>query len=339
MMFQKTHVIKDVWFQPTINNFYLFIVDFNTKTLVLYDIETFNKKQIDIKLSSLEIINQFVFLNNFQFFDTQKLKVSNSLKIQLNKNERASVCLIDGENIVFKLLNEELEKVNYVFSDMNLKEFIILKIFIKNPVKVSFGKILSNINNELICYIVRDSVELWQLNISTICKYVDKSNQQECSGKIDDLIVVDENHLIISAYQYGIMCVLLNKGEILWKIPEIKNSVIFESKIYSFSDFFYEIDAVSGNVLRKEEYKTLFNDNNFKTYWLTKPVVSDNIICITSHYDNAILIIDRVNFAVLQRINLGKCSNGVPLGNTPQIFEGKLYQLDGDRTLHIFEIM
>lgn len=338
-MFNKTHIITDVWFQPIINNFCLFVIDFSTKTLVLYDTETFNKKQIDIKLSSLEIINQFVFLNNFQFFDAKKLEISNSLKIQLNENERASVCLIDGENIVFKLLNEEFEKVNYVFSDMNLKEFITFKNFIKNPVKVSFGKIISNINNELICYTLSDSVELWQLNISTICKYVDKSNQQEYSGKIDELIVVDENHLIISAYQYGIMCVLLNSGEIIWKISNIKNPIFFETKIYSFSDFFYEIDAVSGNVLRKEDYKTLFNENNFKTYWLTKPVISDTIICITSHYDNAILVIDRINFTVLQRIDLGKGSNAVPLGNTPQIFEGKLYQLDGDRTLHIFEII
>ena len=93
------------------------------------------------------------------------------------------------------------------------------------------------------------------------------------------------------------------------------------------------------NILRKEDYKTLFNENNFKTYWLTRPVIFENIICITSHYDNAILVIDRINFTVLQRIDLGKCSNAIPLGNTPQIFEGKLYQLDGDKTLHIFEMI
>lgn len=267
------------------------------------------------------------------------MELFNSLKIRLNENERASVCLINEKNIVFKVLNEELEKVNYILSDMTLKEFIILEDCIKNPMKVLSGKIISNINNKLICYTVKDSIELWQLNISIICKYIDVSNQKEYNGKIDDLIVVDEHYLIISAYQYGVVCVSLYSGEILWKIPEIKNPIIFESKIYSFSDFFYEIDAVTGNVLRKEDYKMLFNDNNFKTYWLTKPVISENIVCITSHYDNAILIIDRINFTVLQRINLGKCSNAVPLGNTPQIFEGKLYQLDGDKTLHIFEII
>ena len=95
---------------------------------------------------------------------------------------------------------------------------------------------------------------------------------------------------------------------------------------------------VTGQVVRQEDYKTLFKANEFRTtYWLTKPAISENLIAIASHYDNALLLLNRANFFVIQRLEFGKASNGIPLTNTPQFHQNRLYQLDGDNTLHIFE--
>ena len=202
--------------------------------------------------------------------------------------------------------------------------------------KYGYDKYLNKASNNIILSHRNNSI-IWQLDLGDLGSYTDEFSKQVVSGRVEELIVVDDNILVASVHRYGILGISLQTGAILWQVPNIQNVVLQERVLYSFSDFYFEIDAITGQVVRQEDYKTLFKANEFRTYWLTKPAISENLIAIASHYDNALLLLNRDSFSIGQRIELGKASNGIPLTNTPQIHLNRLYQLDGDNTLHIFE--
>lgn len=335
---KEINKISDVFFQPKIIKERVFFIEKVTRKLICYQEGKFDIYD-NTSFSSLTIIEDLIFLDDFYFMNLKTHSLTRLENIETHLSERASVSFTDDNKIVYKIIDSILEKVRYCFLDVKSKSLhiLFLKEGISNPKKISQNIIVCSFKDTITTYYIDSGLFMWNLSVNELGSYTDELTKQKVSGRIEELIVVDDSILVASVHRYGILGISLQTGAILWQIPNIQNVVLHERVLYSFSDFYFEIDAITGQVVRQEDYKTLFKNNNFRTYWLTKPAISENLIAIASHYDNALLLLDRTDFSISQRLELGKASNGIPLTNTPQIHLNRLYQLDGDNTLHIFE--
>jgi hypothetical protein len=328
---------------------------------MFYKLNVFNKHYIisfleeDIILKSIDDLEIFLFSfkekRNIWHFKINQLSgifklISSEKGIYFQNNESYFIDLKSGKLIDYNkkyylfISNDVEVSINMEYPSLiNISRHN--RIIISLPYQKGFKFFCEDIflqqkQNEISCYSLSNGKDVWQLDFGDLGSYTDDFSKQEVSGRVEELIVVDNSILVASVHRYGILGISLQTGAILWQVPNIQNVVLNERILYSFSDAYFEIDAISGQVLRQEDYKTLFKANEFRTYWLTKPAISENLIAIASHYDNALLLLNRDSFSIIQRLELGKASNGIPLTNTPQIHQNRLYQLDGDNTLHIF---
>ncbi|MEA5426990.1 outer membrane protein assembly factor BamB family protein [Arcicella lustrica] len=180
----------------------------------------------------------------------------------------------------------------------------------------------------------------WEIDFSEIGASM-KYDGRKIEGEVTNLYHTSDEVIVVELSQKGIAGVSADTGEILWQVNKDVEPVeptLYNGVFYGFAEFYYEIDGVTGKLLRQESYKESFAQNSFRDYWLTVPCVTEDLIAITSHYDNAILLLDKATLNVIQRIQIEGSKNGLALRNSPQIHGNSLYQLDGDNTLHIFDI-
>lgn len=159
-------------------------------------------------------------------------------------------------------------------------------------------------------------------------------------GTVGEIFYVSEVFFIVLSHRWKLTAFQITDGVILWEhsfdntLPLIYN--YFQNSFHLFSDMYYSIDANTGQVLEQHDFRTIFNENELRTYWLTNPAVNDTFIAVTSHLDNSIIIINRKDFSIAQIIKLDKSKLGVPLPNKPVFLENKLLQLDGENNLYVF---
>ncbi|MBB6004740.1 hypothetical protein [Arcicella rosea] len=231
---------------------------------------------------------------------------------------------------------------NYYFAEVDtndfklsikwsLEDFILSKVFFYNSILFR--------NNNIYCFQTNEGREKWHFDYSEIGMWIAYDGSKR-NGIINELYSINKEIIVIEFAQKGIAGVSAETGEILWQVNkdiEPIKPTLYKGIFYGFAEFYYEIDGVTGKLLRQQSYKEIFAQNNFRDYRLTRPCITEDLIAITSHYDNAILLLDKATLNVIQRIQIEGSKNGLPLTDTPQIHGNSLYQLDGDNTLHIFD--
>jgi hypothetical protein len=191
----------------------------------------------------------------------------------------------------------------------------------------------------LTCRSLKTGGVLWQADVAELGRY------ENFEGKVVDgsirEVYTDGDLVVAKVISYGLAAYRMATGEFVWGHKGGNAGyyliALYNNNFHIFSDFYYEVDAQTGKKLRQEEFAPLLKQVGFRSYWLTQPAVNEKYIAIASHYDSAILLINRADFTVAQRIDLEGCQNGIPLPNTPRFHGNRLFQLDGDGTLHVFQ--
>lgn len=193
----------------------------------------------------------------------------------------------------------------------------------------------------LTCRSLKTGGVLWQADVAELGNWLDYDGKTTVKGKVKNVYPINEDLVVVEVVRSYLVAFRISTGEQLWQhnspYTTFYNVSLYKNTFHIFSDDYYELDAQTGKVLRQEKFVPLLKQAGIRQSWLTQPAVNEKYIAIASHYDSAILLINRADFTVGQRIDLEGCQNGIPLPNTPRFHGNRLFQLDGDGTLHVFE--
>jgi outer membrane protein assembly factor BamB len=193
----------------------------------------------------------------------------------------------------------------------------------------------------LTCRSLKTGGVLWQADVAEFGNWLDYDGKTTVKGKVKNVYPIDEDLVVVEVVRSYLVAFRISTGEQLWHhngpYTTFYNVSLCNNTFHIFSDYYYKLDAQTGKVLRREEFTPLLKQAGIRQSFLTQPAVNEKYIAIASHYDSAILLINRADFTVAQRIDLEGCPNGIPLTNTPRFHGNRLFQLDGDGTLHVFE--
>lgn len=188
-------------------------------------------------------------------------------------------------------------------------------------------------------------------SLSSFNKNYNWQTQLNRNGKILNFLGVHENVLVVCLQfgnSYGLMGLDINTGEILWNRDDwgllqghhttMQNGKIFSLKGGTFSDSYYlEADVATVSLLRFGEVPNL-KKQGFSVFNYT---LHENLIYFTANkLDTSdatilgVLTYDSLELLWWQEVEL---ENGAFLAQKPQVDDEKLYILDTEGTLHIFE--
>ncbi|KAB7731151.1 PQQ-binding-like beta-propeller repeat protein [Rudanella paleaurantiibacter] len=182
---------------------------------------------------------------------------------------------------------------------------------------------------------IRNSTKVWQFYVKEKGHHF--SDKGPTDGEIRNLWIHD-NLVIIEVARQWLVALDISTGAVCWEVPFSSQWAfycsLYEGVLYIFSEHYYEIDAQSGQILRKLVHRPLFESVDFTPVFHTAPAIDAKFLAIASGNSPKLLVINRQDFTIHQCIQL---KNSVPLSNKPVLHEGYLLQLERDETLQIFK--
>ncbi len=292
-------------------------------------------------------------INNIEW----RFKIPNTNVSFITIDNQSIIIFVDNQSIVINASTGESYSLNEIIL-LKMNKFYSAYIDIKKPTQIIFSindvdtkKTLEygNINKFFEHYMVigKDAniqiIDIfnntWSFDFTEHSEWNDPINGL-IDGDVGEIFHVSEDFFVVLSHRWKLTAFRIIDGAILWEhsfnntLPLIYS--YSQNSFHVFSDMYYSIDATTGQVLVQYDFRTIFNENGLRTYWLTNPAVNDTFIAVTSHYDNSIIIINRKDFSIAQIIKLDKSKLGVPLPNKPVFLENKLLQLDGENNLYVF---
>jgi len=170
---------------------------------------------------------------------------------------------------------------------------------------------------------------VWQTNISIYGKYINLRDEQQ-PNEIDSDLMGFENLLFVPLRGGQLLALDVKTGEKVWMLEQDISGqyAIIEDKIYKKNKILYEIDTHSGQVLRqKEDWSGFISAGPIWAY--------DDILIIVNILEGDVILLDRKTFEIKDKINIG--SRIAHWKDNIIWHENKLYVLDLNNTLHIFE--
>ena len=170
---------------------------------------------------------------------------------------------------------------------------------------------------------------LWQKDISSYGRYINLREEQQ-PNEIDGELMSFENLLFVPLRGGQLIALDVKKGEEVWMLEQNISGqyAIIEDRIYKKNRILYEIEAHSGEILRqKEDWNGFISAGPIWAY--------DDMLIIVNILEGDIILFDRKTFEIKDKINIG---NRMAHWKDNIIWrDNKLYVLDLNNTLHIFE--
>lgn len=315
-------------------------------------------KKIEEYLGVIKIIHNsslwVVYENYIYIYDKQdylylKEKI-NTIRYLLFTNEENDLYSIDELTLKIKFigagyaLEAALFMSNYIYipqKNNGKYDFIILN---KNlieykkaiwPLNFTYLDSLYHYDNIIIKkYDFYQNQNVWQTDISSYGKCLNLRDEQQ-PNEIDGDLMGYENLLFVPLRGGQLLALDVETGEKVWILEqEISGQyAIFQDKIYKKNRFLYEIDARTGIIMRQKDIEDGSIPDSFMAIG---PIwVYDDVIVLINNYKGDIVILNRDNFSVYDKINIGAAMTHSK--DSVIWHNNKLYVLDLTSTLHIFE--
>lgn len=194
-------------------------------------------------------------------------------------------------------------------------------------------------SSSLSCYSLINGSQIWSKDLSDKSKYQDeKGNWQR--GIISKTEIF-ERTLVVLLGNDTLIGLDIATGEVKWEqaMPTriLTPAAFANDKIYWFAlgnnPIYMVVDMVTGAI-----EKTVVPDAQINQRLVfSQPFVTDDFILMTSVSTHEIFILNKDSLAIESITKLEECINRIPIDNSPQLIDGRVYQLNGDNTLYIFE--
>jgi len=263
---------------------------------------------------------------------------------QLLKDESVEFCSIStGDVIENKLSIYFTKKGEFIPEGMYLigKDLKSEKAEITNVYSLQVGQYYFNKSNKEVFSYQKDHIQRFKIDIRTFGRNIKKHRD---TGEV---LSDEPNEIDGDLFGYeGLLYVPLKGGQLLaLNAADGKKVWFLEHEIsgaYHILDNFiykkdgkqiYEIEAVSGKILRKKVFK---EDKALINFFAAGPLwVFKEIIIVVDITNGKICIMDRISLQVLDFFSINQ-----KLPYSPHAInwhENKLYVLDLENTLHIYE--
>ena len=221
------------------------------------------------------------------------------------------------------LLNESLELTKIPFSpNFIYKNFII-----------------DHWNREVIKnYNFKDQKLLWEKDISTYGKNKTLNSEQIIPNEIDGQLLGFEDSIYVPLQGGQLLCLDIYTGEKKW-IQDYNGRSGFYSlqndKIYKHDGLsLLEIDVKTGVILRSKIFSAN-NESELQNFYALNTFWTYDDVIILYGLDNRVILLNRQTFDLSDSVNL---QTGISTDENNVIWhENKLYILDLNNTLHVFE--
>lgn len=193
----------------------------------------------------------------------------------------------------------------------------------------------------LYCHNSETGEELWKFDVGEIGKYLD-AEKKECKGSVSGYPVFYGNTIIFQVSRNRLISLDYKTGQLEWNVwidilnfcdLLIENNLLHAVGGGKSSYWYLQINPETGEVLLKKDFYDAVS--NFFSF---QPTLFTNTHFILSDArEKTILAIDRNTF---ENVWEYKCQHslGNNLGNnSPTIIYDKLYQLDSEGNLYVFE--
>lgn len=172
--------------------------------------------------------------------------------------------------------------------------------------------------------------ELWKKELTEVDNAL--SNNEKLPRTFD---ITDNQALIIPLESGQLLALDISTGELKWKQERVGRMAIYENRIYCIADYtIKELDANTGEILRKESMQDLIETYGFKPTGSHK-VYDEYVFAMTSGKPGMVAIYDRRTLKFQEVIKLDEM---IPFGTDHLHWHNnKLYVLDFGKTLHIYE--
>ncbi|MDO6853966.1 PQQ-binding-like beta-propeller repeat protein [Cellulophaga lytica] len=236
----------------------------------------------------------------------------------------------------------------YFLSQINLEDFTII-----NFCKIGNKRITSILNNNFVCrteniltsHNIENAEELWKLDVSKLGEYLDLKGTEHEELRVGTVHELYTYNAILVALLRNDTIIGIDSatGDVLWQKPLF----LFISRPVQLNDKLYHIitgvdvknmlqvyDLATGKLEREVEIiHPVLKENTF----FTKRFINDTYIALTATKTGEILVINHKTAIIEDYAKLPNLKEKIPIDNIPQVHQNKVYQLDGEGTLYIFE--
>ncbi len=344
-MFHKIKSIKAVWnyFQSIKDNIY-FINE--SRIVVLNSLD-----------GSKELIFQGEFQSLFRFndeiwaFDASQMNTIVVNGVNIIKLPFATVMSNDGlleqHSFTTMIKKEDI----FLFAKIDLKNKTVEDRYILDFNKIGLWKILKNDtflsrkDSLITCHPLSTGEEKWRIDIGDIGKYLRLGEMTQGSVHSMDAY---ENVLCVALGNDVILGIDIETGKTIWQ----RQMTLMTGLPYTFSEgklYCFSLEKIGGIISNEGVNYHVFDMQTgaeevhvFPTPFdtplgFTKPTIAGNLLLTTDVYARKIYLMDKQTAVVQETITLEGEGSRIPIDNSPQLHGNRLYQLDGDRVLHIFE--
>lgn len=308
----------------------LFVV--NTKNKA----EKYNYNLIKAELAfstlySIDIKNQYLVDYGLKILD---LNHNTSV---IDSNEGYSpLKLIDDDNLICKKVNNQTETVEYFIFNMTSSNFSPIKGFIGNPVSVINDKIVSR-KNKIFVFSLKTLKLLWETDIGEYGKHEGWNNVEK--SKVNAIFVDKTSIYVLTGLR--VLALSLKDGSILWNAQmQTYQSfgILIDGFLYTSSNaFINKIETKTGKILYEEEIKPVYTNGEQNLMPISKFIWHKEFIwTVMDTSPNILLKIDVQDGSsneVIYLEELGVTKDCEP----PKFYKNRMYILDYERTLHVFE--
>ncbi len=217
----------------------------------------------------------------------------------------------------------------------------------------------TTLNNQTLEAYNHDFEKLWALDVSELGRYYDNISREYRSGEVRDVVYHEpSNTFVVSVAMGWVLGLDADTGAVRWKcaVRYYPLLTLHHAEVFGVGHHpdYQCINVDTGEMLFELALESVWKntpasikshwpaniDWKFKglvTHYITRPAITDKHLIVTDMRHQLVCLLDKYTAEIQEVLPLPGAKEIIPSHFGPQVQGNRLFQLDGDHTLHIFE--